>query len=371
MGLSASVAVFPLGGPFHTRWPRYNAVHVRESLRAFAPHVVALAPLPPGALSDPGWQDTDELALPHTVVPWARAAGVPVVEVGLAEGDPDDPGLPNAADQLRRYLEMYDEGRERLRQVDAAWEPVRELLARPLDMGAVVGELLPAVERLQALERELLGEGPGDGWRDARAAVVARRALAAAVAMAEHERLGSGGAGGGSNVRLAVMAGLESVPALRRAFSAPAAAATGVTVEMVEPAQADAGDEARDRALMDAALAGTGEPESLLRGLAALSAPEARFLEADLLLGLGHLEEATHRLQQLVLGDFHEPYYLPGFALARLGQLHDLAGRRDDALRCYRGVLALSYAPAAARAAAAEGLSSPFALPAAPPSPRD
>lgn len=355
MGLSASVAVFPLGGPFHTRWPRYNVVHVRESLKAFAPHVVALAPLAPGALADPAWQDTDELALPHTVVPWARSAGVPVVEVGLAEDDPDDPGFAGAGDELRRYLEMYEDGQLRLRRLDAAWEPVRELLARPLDLGAVLGELLPAVERQQALARELLGEGPGDEWRDARAAVVASRALAAA-------RSAAGDADPGATVRLALLASLEAVPALRRALGGRAVAAAGVRVEMVEPSPVDAGEEARERALMDAALSGMGEPESLLRGLPGLAAPEARYLEANLLLELGRLDEAIARLEGLVAGDFHEPYYLPGFALARLGQMMDLAARRDDAVRCYRGVMALSYAPAAARSAATDGLATPFSL---------
>ncbi len=354
MGLSASVAVFPLGGPFHTRWPRYNVVHVRESLRAFAPHVVALAPLPPGALDDPAWQDTDELALPHTVVPWAKGAGVPVVEVGLARDDRDDPGSPGAGAELRRYLELYEDGQVRLRRVDAAWEPVRELLARPLDLEAVLRELLPAVERQQAVAREFLGEGPGDEWREARASVVASRALAAARAAA------TGGRGG--NVRLAVMAGLEEVPALRRVLGGPAARSSGVRVETVEPSQVDGGEEARERALMDAALSGAGDPESLLRALDAVAAPEARYLEANLLLELGRLDDALAKLEGLIAGDFHEPYYLPGFALARLGQMMDLASRRDDAVRCYRGVMALSYAPAAARSAAADGLSSPFAL---------
>jgi len=356
MGVSACVALFPLGGPFHTRWPRYNVVHVRESLRSFEPHVVALAPLAPGALTDPAWQDTDELALPHTVVPWARRAGVPVVEVGLAEPDRDDPGFPGAGAELRRYLEMYEEGRARLARVDAAWEPVRELLARPLDLAAVLNELLPAVERQQAVARELLGEGPGDEWRDARAAVVASRALAAA-------RAASRDLGDGVTVRLAVLAGLESAPALRRALGGSAPAASGVNVELVEPAQVDGGDEGRERALMDAAMAGSGEPESTLRALAEVAAPEARYLEANLLFELGRLDEATGRLQALVAGDFSEPYYLPGFALARLGQLLDLAGRREEAVRNYRGVMALSYAPAAAREAAAAGLGAPFSLP--------
>lgn len=355
MGLSAKVSFFPLGGPFHTRWPRYTVVHVREAVKAFRPHVVALAPLAPGALDDPGWQDTEELSLPHTVVPWARRAGVPVVAVGLAEGERDDPGAPGAAAQLRRYLELYEDGQRRLREVDRAWEPVRALLAQPLDLGRVLGELVPAVEGAQALERELLGEGPGDAWREARSAVVASRVLAAA-------RSAAATAGPGVTLRVAVLAGVEAVPALRRALTGPGAAAAGVAVETVEPAAVEAGEEGRLRALMDAALTGAGEPSALLANLAAVPLPEARYLEANLLLELGRFDEALARLEALVNGDFAEPYYLPGFALARLGQMMDLAARREDAVRCYRGVMALSFAPAAARAAAAEGLETPFAL---------
>ncbi len=353
---SASIAIFPLGGPFHTRWPRYTVVHVRESVKAFRPHAIALAPLAPRSLADPAWQDTDELALPHTVVPWALSSGVALAEVGLAPDDPDDPGHEGAVRELRGYLELYEDGLARLRRVEAAWGPVRELLAQPLDLRRVITELLPAVEEQQAVQTEALGEGPGDAWREPRAAVVASRVLAAARAAAP--RPAEGG-----TVRLAVMAGVESVPALRRALTGPAAAASGVRVQMVEPPEVEAGQEGRARALLDAAHAGVGDPDSTLRNLAAIPAAEARYVEASLLLELGRLDEALAKLEALVAGDFSRPYYLPGFVLARLGQVLDLAARRDDAVRSYRGVMALSYAPPAARDAAESGLAAPFTLP--------
>lgn len=355
MGLSARIALFPIAGPFHTRWPRYNVVHVRESVRSFAPHVVALTPLHPGELSRPGWQDTSELPLPHTVVPWAMSQGLPVVEVGLAPDDPQDPGLGGAAEDLRRYLELYEDGQARLRRVEAGLTPVRQLLSQPLDQGRVVDELVPAIEHHQALETEELGAGPGDEWREARAAVIASRSLAAL-------RSAAAGASGSDTLRLAIVAEVDRVPALRRALTGPAAAASGVSVEIVQAPSAGAGEEGRVRALLDAAMSGIGEPESLLRSLAALEEPEARYHEANLLLEHGHPAEALERLEQLVGGDFQEPYYLPGFALARLGQLRDLAARREGAMRSYRGVMALSYAPRAAREAAAAGLSAPFTL---------
>ena len=69
----------------------------------------------------------------------------------------------------------------------------------------------------------------------------------------------------------------------------------------------------------------------------------------------------ARRPRARVAGDFREPYLLPGLLLARLGQLRDLAGRRDRALQAYRGVLALAWAPHEARAAARAGLEAPFA----------
>ncbi len=355
MALSARLAIFPVAGPFHTRWPRYNAVHVRDSVRAFAPDVVAVTPLAPGALDDPGWQDTAELPLPHTVVPWARSEGVPVVESGIASDDPQDPGHQGAATELRRYLEMYEDGLARLRRVEAASAPVRELLSRPLDLAAVHAELLPAIERQQEVETTELGSGPGDDWREERAALIASRSLAAL-------RSATRSPPPGDTLRLAIVAEVDWVPALRRLLGGSATMASGVTVEIVDAPSAGAGEEGRVRALLDAAMSGLGEPESLLRALSAVEDPEARYHEANLLLEHGHPVEALERLEALTAGDFQHPYYLPGFVLARLGQLRDLAARREDAMRSYRGVMALTYAPQAAREAAAAGMRSPFTL---------
>lgn len=337
MGSLAQLTVVPLVGPFHTRWPRYTVVHVREAVKAFRPDVVALASLPAGALRDPLWQDTEEVALPHTVVPWARRAGVSVVEVGLAADDPADPGDAGAEADLRRYLEQYDDGKARLAAVDAALEPVRKLLAGALGPERLRDELLPAIAAQQVEQRRLLDHGPGDGWLDERAAVVASRAL------------GSGGR------RIALLAGVDQVPALERALA-------GHVELSVTPAP-EVGEEGRERALLDVAMRGeVADVAALLESLGKLERAEARYHEANLLLAHEHPAEALERLEAMLRMEFHEPYFLPGFALARLGQLYDLAGRRSEAERSYKGVLALSFAPAAARAAARAGLEQAFAL---------
>ena len=336
MGKGVKLTVVPLVGPFHTRWPRYTVVHVREAVKAFRPDVVALAPLAPGALTDPLWQDTEEVALPHTVVPWARRAGVELAEVGLAADDPADPGDARAEADLRRYLELYEDGKARLARVDAAFGPVRELLRQALGPERIRDELLPAIAAQQAERLRQLDRGPGDGWLDERAAVVASRALA------------SGGE------RIALLAGVDQVPALERALRGHA--------ELNRPPTPDAGEEGRERALLDVAMRGdVADVGALLESLRSLETAEARYHEANLLLANDHPAEALERLIDLLRLEFHEPYYLPGFVLARLGQLYDLAGRRREAERSYRGVLALSFAPEAARTAAREGLEQPFA----------
>jgi len=333
--VTTQVTIVPLVGPFHARWPRYTVVHVRAIVEAFTPDVVALAPLAAGALADPLWQDTDEVALPHTVVPWARRAGVRLVEIGLAAADPLDPGDPKAEADLQRYLALYDDGKARLAAVGAALAPVRELLRGALGLERIANELLPAIAAHQAERRRLLDHGPGDGWLEERAALLASRALA------------TGGR------RIALLAGVDQVPALTSALAGHA--------ELSEPPLPDPGEEARKRALLDVAMRGeAADVAALLESLARLDEPEARYHEANLLLANDHPAEALERLEALLRLDFHEPYYLPGFALARIGQLYDLAGRRSEATRSYRGALALSYAPAAAREAATAGLAQPF-----------
>jgi hypothetical protein len=122
-------------------------------------------------------------------------------------------------------------------------------------------------------------------------------------------------------------------------------------------------DDARLRSLLDVAWRGeAADVAGLLGRLRELDLAEARFLEAQLLLAHDHAAEALEVLEAAAAGDFREPYLLPGLLLARLGQLRDLAGKRDRALQAYRGALALGWVPVEARAAAEAGMRAPFAL---------
>lgn len=325
------VTIVPLLGPLHMRMPQYNSLSVLRSVQAFDPGALALAPLGPGALDDPGWQDCAEVALPHTVVPWARRADVRLAEVG-AEIEDD-----SAQADFRRYLESFEGGRDVLVRLEAEERPVRELLARPLTLNAVLDALLPAVRTFQERRAEAFGEGPGTGWQAERA-----RRTAEAVLALEAERV-------------ALLAGADDVPSLEDALANDA--------ELVRPPTPPADDGVRRRSLLDYAMrAEAADPAALLVQLEEVGTPEARYLQANLLLQLGEADDALEVLELASTMDFAEPYYLPGFLLSRLGQLYDLGGRRAAALRAYRGVRALDYAPPEALAAAEAGMQRPFAM---------
>lgn len=335
-----AVTVIPLLGPLHLRLPQYNALSVLRSVEAFEPSVVALAPLAPGSLANPAWQDCMELPLPHTVVPWARRTGTPLAEVGSR---PDDEG---AEHEFRSYLQTYEGGRALLATVDAEERPVRELLERSLTLDSVLDELLPAVEHFQRRRREVFGEGPGTGWQEQRAARTAEAVLAL------------------DGARVAVLVGADDVPALQAALAGRA--------RLERPPRPVVDDAVKRRSLLDYAMRSEApDPQALLGQLQEIDEPEARYLEANLLLQVGEIQEALEVLEHTSTLDFVEPYYLPGFLLSRLGQLYDLAGRRDAALRAYRGVRALGYAPAEAVSAAEAGLERPFTLGQAEPVPAE
>ncbi len=340
MDSPSRVTVVPLLGPFHTRSPLYNVVHVRALLQALKPDALALGDLPPGALDSPAWQATEQVALPHTVVPWAQRSKLPTYAVGSVAGQPGEPGEAGDTEAFMRYLGEFEAGRAHLRQLQAALGPVQELVSRGLDLGRVLEQLLPALERYDTQRRELFGEGPGTGWLEARASRTAER-----VAALPHEHV-------------AVLVGVDDFGALARALG------ERVTVQGL-PTRLDLDAattrEARERSLLDVAMRGeVEEPAALLAQLRELGTPEARYHEANLLLTHGHPAEALEVLKGVAGGEFHEPYYLPGFVLARLGELCDLAGDRQAALRAYRGALALSFAPPEAVASAQAGMKQPF-----------
>jgi hypothetical protein len=321
----------PLIGPFHLRSPSYNGVSVRDLLAAWRPDLLVTTALSEGELEDPAWQDTPEIALPLAVAPWARRHGIELRVVG--EPSPE----PNAEEDFRRYLEPFPEMRQRLARLDELKARVGSLLEEPLTAERIEESLLPALRAFQEAREAEFGDGPASEWLRRRMELVAGRILEL------------------DAKRVAVLAPADHLPFLADALRAGGAEPSPLPAVARTP-------EALERSLLDYAFrVDTNDPASLLERLRGIAGGEARYHEANLLLASGHGYEALELLERTSRGDFSSPYFLPGYLLARLGQLRDLAGRREDALRAYRGVLALDYAPAESVEAAEAGMKAPFA----------
>ena len=323
------VTLIPLMGPFHLRFPLYNALSVRDMLQAFGPDAVATTALEAKAFGTPAWQDTPEIALPLSVVPWAKKQGLPLY--GILEPSPD----PSAEADFWRYLSQYAQTRNIVSQINALSRPLHTLLQEGLTLKRIREEVLPIAREQQEVKEREFGDGPGTDWLRERVGGMAQRILEL-----PHQRI-------------AVLVSLDHLPFLKDALQEE--------VKLVPPPDVEPTQAVRERSLLDFAFRGeVSEPGNLIAQLRELESAEARFHEANLLLANSHTVEALDLLEAASHGDFSEPYYLPGYLLSRLGQLRDLVGERDGALRAYKGVRALAWAPLEALEAAAAGLNAPF-----------
>ncbi len=331
-GDAPHVTMIPLLGALHLRYPRYNAAVVEELLNASRPQALAIEPLPAGFERQPAWRDTEELLVPWVVVPWAERRRLRAI--GVYEASPD----PRAQADMARYLATYPSARKALDAAAAEERPLAGLLAEALTIERVEHDILPPLARSRALRLEAFGDGPGTDWLEARAEASAERVLALGVE------------------RTTLVAAVDRFAALREALER-----RGANVSI--PGSPHPSEAAGERALLDLAWRGEGaDPGSVVARLRALGHAEARYHAANLLLANGHVAEALEELEGVLRLDFARPPFLPALVLARLGQLRDVAGRRNDALRAYRGVMALDWAPVDARDAARAGIDAPFAF---------
>lgn len=328
-----NVTLLPLMGALHLQYPQYNAVTVRDLVAAAKPDALALVPLAEGALDDPAWQDTPEIALPLAVVPWAKKQGVPLH--CLAEPSPD----ADAYADFQRYTNEYPQAAAQLQDVDMLLRPLQTMLQEPLTLPRIRREVLPIVGQYWRAREAQLGDGPGTDWLKSRSERVAARLVEVAEA------------------HVVVLASSDQVPFLE-------AALTELGVTWLEPPAIPPSEDAQTRAFLDFAFRGElSEPGNAILRLQDIGTPEARYHEGNIRFAYGQIEEAKACLEIASRDDFSEPYFLPGYLLARLGQLHDLLGDRTAAKRAYKGVRALSYAPQDALGVARGGLERPFTLP--------
>jgi len=324
------VILIPLMGPLHLRFPLYNAVSVLDIVRASRAERLATTALPADAFTNPSWQDTEEIALPLAVAPWSGRMRVPLHGVG--EPSPDRA----AVDDLHRYLLHYSSMQTVLQELEARRRPCDSLLKEALTLERIQNEFLPLLQEYQEFRETVLEEGPATDWLRSRVRVMAKRIV----------RL--------PGKRIVVLASADHLPFLSAILEEYL---TLLPTPSVRPSR-----ESRERSLLDFAFRNeTADPLSLVEQLRQLDAAEARYHEANILLTHDHVHEALAILEESARGDFHHPYFLPGYLLSRLGQLRDLNGDRQGAKRAYRAVLALSYAPPEALEAAREGLVRSFA----------
>ncbi len=322
--------LLPTLGPLHLSHPRYNAVTLVELTRAYAPDAVLLASYSERGLREGAWREAEELGLFH-LLPWAERAGLRVEAVGDRAEE-----LRAEAERFRDYLEQMEKGRRYLEEEAEAQRELFERLAVPLSPASWRGdEPLGALRRYLEWVARRFGEGPATGFREQRMRAVAERV----------RTLPEG--------RYAVWVDVLDFPVLLEHLP-----------EAELPGAHEPTEEERARAVLDRAwrLEEGDDFLRLLEQLREIGGAEAGYLAAQVYLAAGQVEDAAALLEQVAEGDFHHPEYLPGYLLARLGQLRDLLGERERALKAYRGVLALSWAPKEAREIAQAGLRAPFRI---------
>lgn len=329
------MTLIPTLGPFHMLHPRYNGVTVLELARSARPTVLYLASYSTADLASKVWRESNEVSFFH-VLPWAERENLPVE--ALDEGSQ----LKAEAESFREALAMYPKGQEILAQLGELEALLGAVLTQPKspeDWGRE--EVVQPLRQYADGYAALLGEGPATGFRRQRMEAVA-------------SRLASLGPQAQSAV---ILVDLLDYPVLLELLSS--------TPALLNPPTAHAPSEAeRERSVLDRAwrLEESDDWAQLLGQLQEIEAPEALYCAAQIYLAAGQPADAFVLLDQLIHKDFHQPEYLPGYALSRYGQMADLEGQREKALRAYAAVLALDWAPQEAREIALAGRKAAFRL---------
>lgn len=316
-------------GSLHLRYPSYNALSVSDLLSEYSPETIAITSLTKDEYSKPQWQDTDEVVLPLSVIPWAKRNKLDIHFV--KEASPDD----KAYQDFRRYAQNYPDLQNKLYQAELVLRPLEKLLSQSLSIGRILEEVVPIIYESQKLEEELLEEGPANNWQRSRNQTMAKRILAIAKSS------------------VAVLVAIDDYPFLKEELEKKA--------KVIETKKITASSESKQRSLLDFAFrTEVANPEEFLESLEDIASPEAYYHMGNILLHNGYLDEALEKLSLASKDDFSQPYFLPGYLLARLGQVYDLKNNRNMAKKSYRGVLALDYAPKDAIATAHKGLEQAF-----------
>ncbi len=324
-------------GSLHARNPMYNAQTVLEITRFLGRTRAILTDSSAAQWSDGSWRD-----LENPLLYALYDEGIELTPVA------EDWAWANRErDQMIEFLGQYAQGKARLRELAALEANLRDTISRPFDAHSVHSpELLEVVQAYHRGAATLLEDGPGTAHRTLRLERLTQRL----------EQADSDDA--------VVIAPLDDLPALLEL--------SGAALPNLDGFQP--GEASRFRSVVDRAyrLEDTDDLDGLVHQLLELDGPpdsvlgrialEARFAASGVYLAVGDLESARDLLEAVAMGQFDQPAYLPGFTLARLGQVRDLMGEREQAVRAYRAALGLSWLPAEARATAQTGLQTPFVM---------
>ncbi len=325
-------------GALHARYPTYNAQTVLEILRHVGANKVILPSLTPEVWQSGAWRD-----LEHPVLFALDDDRIRVEAIGT-----DWTWAELEQDKMLGFLKMYPQGLERLRELRRAELDLKDMLEKPLDAFSIHGLLpeMPVLESVKTFHNKgtaILEEGPGTAHRKRRLEELADKLEA------HRDEI--------------VLTPLDDLPdLLEMGFKT-------VNLDGFKPGVASRFRAVVDRAyslqenddldiLVHSLLELDGAPDSALGRIAL----EARFAASGVYLAVGDLESARDLLEAVAMGQFDHPAYLPGFVLSRLGQVRDLMGERQHAIRAYTAALALQWLPLEARNVAQSGLEIPFAL---------
>ncbi len=263
------------------------------------------------------------------------AAGLPLTELA-----PDWTWAEAEHTELTGFMKQYPQGQARLRKAGQAERELGARLDGPLTLDRLVSaEMLAGLAAYHASLAEALEEGPGTRWQ-------AKRLDTLAVSLE-----------GRTGVALAA---LDDLPGLLERMP---------QARLPDAASFVPGEASRLRALADRAHL-LHEDDDLSALLAALEREsgdritpkaELQYAAGNIHLAVGDLGNARSLLEAAAHGLTNERS-LPGLVLSRLGQVRDAQNERDLAKRTYRAVMALNFAPQAAREAAQAGLEDPFQL---------
>jgi hypothetical protein len=325
-------------GALHARYPTYNAQTVLEILRHNGASTVILPSVTPEVWQSGAWRD-----LEHPVLFALNDERIPVQAIAT-----DWTWAELEQDKMLGFLKMYPQGLERLRELRRSELDLKDMLEKPLDAFSIHGFIpeLPVLESVKSFHDQsaaVLEEGPGTAHRKRRLEELAVKLEAFKNAL--------------------VLTPLDDLPdLLEMGFKT-------VNLEGFKPGEASRFRAVVDRAyslqenddldtLVHSLLELDGAPDSALGRIAL----EARFAASGVYLAVGDLESARDLLEAVAMGQFDRPAYLPGFVLSRLGQVRDLMGERQHAIRAYTAALALQWLPLEAKNVAQSGLETPFAL---------